>query len=59
MEKMEVKVRVMNILTQKTARRIYITNGKKGGGGKGNPNYPSKTRNPSGKGRGNTPKKSR
>ncbi|HML02241.1 MAG TPA: hypothetical protein VK487_02590 [Candidatus Bathyarchaeia archaeon] len=26
-------------------------------GGKGNPNYPSTTGNPSGKGRGNTPKK--
>jgi len=26
------------------------------GSGKGNPNYPSKTGNPSGKGRGNTPK---
>ncbi len=32
--------------------------GKPGGGGKGggNPNYPSTTPNPSGPGRGNTPK---
>ena len=28
----------------------------KGGGKGGNPNYPSDTGNPSGKGRGNTPK---
>lgn len=30
--------------------------GGKGGGGKSNPNYPSKTGNPSGPDRGNAPK---
>jgi len=33
--------------------------GKGGKGGRGNPNYPSTTGNPSGKGRGNTPKNQR